>query len=103
MSWESRNGRGRYYTRSRRESGRVKREYIGTGEVAETLYRQDLLQLEIRLAEAKELKEEKAEHRVLEQSLTLLDDLVNCFTRGTLISAGYYQHHRSEWRKRDAS
>ena len=41
MGWEPRERGGPYYTRSRREGGRVAREYVGSGEIAEALAQAD--------------------------------------------------------------
>jgi hypothetical protein len=35
-------------------------------------------------------------------ALEKLCDASEAMTRGSLILAGYYRHHRGEWRKRDA-
>ncbi len=37
MAWESRQRGGRYYTRSRRVNGKVVREYLGCGKLAEIM------------------------------------------------------------------
>lgn len=96
MSWERRARGGLYYTRSRRENGRVVREYVGTGLAAERAAAEDLA------------RREKAEthHRHaatwLEQEASLAELLAAAseLARQTLNDAGYHQHHRSEWRKR---
>jgi hypothetical protein len=48
MSWETRERGGRYYTRSRRVNGKIEREYIGTGFLAEMASELDRLDREHR-------------------------------------------------------
>jgi hypothetical protein len=103
MSWETRSSGGRYYTRSFRRQGRVVREYIGTGELAEIFAEDDKLQREIRNAEAMQLTQERKRDRQIDQLLDLLGDHVDCLSKGVLIASGYHQHKRSEWRKRSGS
>jgi hypothetical protein len=89
MSWETRSSGGRCYTRSFRRNGRVVREYLGTGELAEIFAEDDKLQREIRNAEAMQLKQERKREQRIDQSLDLLDDFVDCLSKGVLIASGY--------------
>ncbi len=100
MAWETRNGRGRYYTRSKKINGRVVREYIGTGLIGELAAAQDSERRARRLEEEATWKAAKAE-------MDELGDVVNRFSQDvsrllglSLLSAGYYRHNRGEWRCR---
>jgi hypothetical protein len=53
--------KGRYYTRSRKDNGRVVREYIGTGPDAELIARMDALEREKRRAEQAVQRANRAE------------------------------------------
>ncbi len=100
MAWEQRQRGGHYYTRSRRVSGRVVREYLGAGPLAEALARQDATAQERRRAQATE------EQRLRDSDATLaalVDDLIagtDALAAAALVLAGYHQHHRGEWRRR---
>ena len=100
MAWESRNGVGRYYTRSRRVHGKVKRTYIGTGPAAHAIAALDADTRRIR-------EEERAARNACRAELESVTALVDRSWAGVLgllrlvlVSNGYYRHHRGEWRKR---
>jgi hypothetical protein len=100
MSWEQRNGRGRYYTHSDRENGRIVRKYYGKGELGQlaadldTIERQTrLLQREVRAAEVDWIA--AIEGPVVDSSRAV-DLAVTC----ELLVAGYHRHDRGPWRRR---
>jgi hypothetical protein len=99
MGWETRRGQGRYYTRSRKVNGRIIREYVGTGLVAELVAQQDAEARARRLAERERLQQEEARWASTAAPLTELSRLLDGLTAATLIAAGYHQHHRGAWRK----
>ncbi len=98
MGWE----RGRYYTRSRREGGRVVREYVGAGPAAALIARFDEMERDRREGERIAARLEREMMDALDAPLVALDDLANLVACAALLAAGYRQHHRGEWRKRRA-
>jgi hypothetical protein len=99
MAWE----RG-YYYRVRRENGRVVREYVGRGRVAELMAKLDALDrkkaCEERRLDAETLRNEKAELDALDADLESLIEITDLLAHMALVAAGYHQHKRGEWRKR---
>ena len=99
MSWEYR-GSNRYFTRTRRQNGRVIREYVGTGQLADIAAYQDHMrsaarrersvQDRMRLSEIKAAKAllKKVRKQVWSQFLKAMSDF------------GFHLHARSTWRKR---
>ncbi|MDP1564416.1 MAG: hypothetical protein Q8M16_23800 [Pirellulaceae bacterium] len=99
MAWEARNGRGRYYTRSKRLNGRVVREYVGCGPMAESAAEADQVQRE-------QVWAEKDKFKALRQQDQEMDDLVSSFgsvseqlAKAALLLAGFKQHKLGEWRR----
>ena len=99
MAWEGRQHGSRYYTRSRRVSGQVVREYIGTGLIGE------MAELEDAKARQKRSKEREAERKVLaelealEHPLMVYDGMCDALVHTALERAGFH-NHRGQWRKR---
>ena len=101
MAWENRpHSRNRYYVSVHKVAGRVKKVYVGPGPLGELVEAQDAARNAGRKAEAEAFKAEKERMKVTvgpaEDFLQTSDLLV----RAVLTRAGFYRHHRGEWRKR---
>jgi hypothetical protein len=108
MGWERRrNSNGRYYTRSRRVDGRVKREYIGGGFIGAYAAEIDAEARARRLAEADLVRQFDQTLKPLDQIMSELDAACALMAHATLLAAGFHQHDRGEWRfrhvRRDAA
>ena len=100
MSWETRNGQGRrYYTRSRREGGKIVREYLGIRKIAAIAARMDALERQKRELEAAAQRQLEAEEDALDAAVAAACHSIELLAQAALIAAGYRQHHRGEWRK----
>ncbi len=99
MGWEDRERGTRYYTRTRREGGRIVREYVGTGPIAEFAALQDEAERRHREEEARTWREEREDLERLDGTTEELCELAELLTRAALLAAGYRQHNRGEWRK----
>jgi hypothetical protein len=95
MGWE----RG-YYYRARKVNGRVVREYVGSGYVAELSAQMDAALRADREAERAAWREEKAGLERLDAEVERLVELTDLVARAALLAAGFHQHKRGEWRKR---
>ncbi len=99
MGWETRNDRGRYYTRSRRVQGRVIREYVGCGRKGELAAAADAERRAEREAERATIKAERQRVQAINAELAALHQIVDQLTRGALLAAGFERYKR-QWRHR---
>ena len=100
MGWETRQGQGRYYTRSRKVGGRVVREYLGTGLVGELAALADAADRARRRAERERLKAATSAMAGPDAALADFSRAVDALAAAHLLAAGYRRHNRGEWRKR---
>jgi len=99
MVWETRNDRGRYYTRSRRIEGRVVREYVGCGRKGELAAMADAQRRATREADRAAIRAERERVRAIDVALMDLHRTVDQLTRGALLAAGFERYKR-QWRIR---
>jgi hypothetical protein len=100
MAWESRNGRGAYYTRSVRVNGVVRRRYLGKGDLAYLIATFDEDDQSAREAIAQAWREEKSSALEREAPLIRLDEAIDDLLTATLTAAGYHRHNYGKWRKK---
>lgn len=100
MGWESRQRGGLYYTRSRKEYGRVIREYIGGGPLGQLAALEDEHERRQREEQAAYWKEEQEDLDALEAPVEELTEASDLLIRAALLASGYRQHNRGEWRLR---
>jgi hypothetical protein len=100
MAWEQRERGGLYYTRSRKVDGRVVREYVGTGPMAELAAEADTRERRRREEEAEAWREERERMEALEAPIEELCEAAELLSEAALYAAGYHRHNRGEWRKR---
>ncbi len=98
--WERRERGGLYYTRSRKEGGRVVREYFGGGILGELAAQMDAEDRRRREEEAASRREERERLDTLTAPVEELCEASEVIARAALIVSGYHQHNRGEWRKR---
>lgn len=99
MGWEQRGG-VRYYYRAKRDCGRVVKEYIGTGRVAELMATHDELERAERTAATDAIQRAKTQLQELGAALTPLDEVADTLAALVLVAAGFHRTNRGPWRKR---
>jgi len=101
MAWETRGIGGRmYFYRKIKTDGRVVSEYIGSGPLATFAASRAEDDRRERAVIAATERAERDRMRADEAELDGFCTLADALTRAALLTAGYHQHHRGEWRKR---
>ena len=98
MGWEPRERGGPYYTRSRREGGRVVREYVGSGEIAEALAHADETIRRVRELERARRRAEAERLEALADPVLRLGEAADELLRAELVAAGFHRH-KGVWRR----
>jgi hypothetical protein len=92
-----------YLYRSKRRSGRVTSEYVGSGQDALLIDALEAIERDERDCDLQQKRSEGKELDDLEQALDDQAEQAHDLAREALSAAGYHQHHRGEWRKRRVS
>ena len=99
MGWETRRN-GAYYYRARKVDGRVVKEYVGAGPLAELLATRDARERAEHRAVAEGRRAERARLAGVDDAADTADAAIEALLRASLVMAGYHRHQRGEWRRR---
>jgi hypothetical protein len=91
MAWEKRGGK-LYYYRSIRSGEQVRKEYVGTGEMAEVLARGDELIRHMQVEERDRDRAEVERVETLTAPVVELLEVSNTLARAELVAAGYHRY-----------
>jgi hypothetical protein len=98
MAWEERGGKAYYYQAERDETGKVRKRYVGRGEVAELIAHADATRQRVRQKRREKDREELEHMRSFISSALELDEAVDALVRAQLVAGGLHRH-RGEWRR----
>ena len=99
MAWE-RRGSNLYYYQSKRLDGRVRKNYVGTGEVAQAIARSDETIRRSRVVQSERARGELEEARTLVSAGEELCEAADILAVAQLVASGYHRHKGGEWRMR---
>jgi hypothetical protein len=98
MAWETRGSSRYYYQSERDEDGRVKKRYIGAGEIAGLIAHADETRRRAREARRAQEREELERMEALAASALEIDQAADILARTHLIAGGY-RKRKGEWRR----
>ena len=102
MGWEKRDRGGLYYTRTRKIGGRIVREYLGSGPLAELAALMDAHKRLRRQEEAKAWQEERKRMEALKAPVEELCEATDVLLQAHLVACSY-RRVAGNWRRRRES
>ena len=103
MSWSRKKSGVLYYERARRVGSKVVNEYIGRGPPAELAALMDTQRRAEREAAIRDARNERERLKTSVKPAVELAALIELLVKGNLLVAGFHQHDRGEWRRRNVS
>lgn len=100
MAWETRRGKGRYFSKTVRIGQKTKKIYFGTGVAGESAAQMVALNRENRRAQRALRDAELLRLTTADQAIDQFRHMADTLAKATLILAGHHEH-RGEWRLSD--
>lgn len=102
MAWERRRNGRLYYYRCWRDptTGRVRKQYVGTGPAAEAAAKADADRRAVRAAKQQAVRDQHQSDLALGERVNQVVWEAEALTEAALLAAGYHRPQRKPWRKR---